>query len=244
MNMADERKAVRMTEFVGANWEFTVEFLEKHAEKEREIKDNGEGLTGFLEWIALEEYFGARLSYTDYQAYACYFDYDERVGHILELGGDKPLIQAYRAGDKAYWTSGKQKEEVTIIRPLRAVEADISDVGVMYKVQRPDGSETDVLYDELSPFAFSLITADLSNWGHSCPMGIIAAYPDCEEDDPISEYCDGVEDFITFLEESAVQINGFTELKFIIDSSEAEHCMYAVKEIKACFERLRGENAM
>ncbi len=39
----------------------------------------------------------------------------------------------------------------TVIRPLTAEEADISDVGPMYKVQFADGLITDAFEDELFP---------------------------------------------------------------------------------------------
>ena len=90
--------------------------------------------------------------------------------------------------------------------------------------------------------AFNLITADMSNWGHSCPMGIGAT----RDDDvaPICDYCDGTEDFVAFLERNAERISSSTELQFIIDSDEADRCLDAVKEIKKCFERLKEDSKL
>lgn len=39
---------------------------------------------------------------------------------------------------------------VTIIRPLTNDEADISEVGPMFKVKAPDGTEFDVFEDEIT----------------------------------------------------------------------------------------------
>lgn len=53
----------------------------------------------------------------------------------------------FKTTDTSY--RDKNGQEVTILRRLTETEADIEDVGVMYKAKLEDGTELDVFEDEL-----------------------------------------------------------------------------------------------
>lgn len=141
----------------GCDWEYYEEFLNDFAYELQEAKSQGLGLLDWQEWYSLEYFFGQRLSYEDYLNLKEYYDNDEDGvnGDILDLQCADPIIPAIRKGDTAFFTCSDDESEiknakVTILRLLTSEEADLFDIGPMYKVQMADGSVEEAFYDELS----------------------------------------------------------------------------------------------
>lgn len=140
------------------DWEYWNGFLDNFAYELQEAKANDIGLRNWQEWYSLEFFFGQRLSYEDFCDLQQYYNEDETVdGSILELQGPDPWIEAFRKGDKVWFTNhsdnqNSEKEKATILRLLTSEEADLFDVGPMYKVQlaNTNGDIRDAFYSELS----------------------------------------------------------------------------------------------
>lgn len=58
-------------------------------------------------------------------------------------------ITKYDSHDADTALNHRTGEEIEILRPVTADEADIEEVGPMFKVRFPDGFETDVFEDEI-----------------------------------------------------------------------------------------------
>ena len=138
------------------DWEYHSGFLEDFAYELQEAQIHEDGLMTWQEWYSLEYFFGQRLSYEDFRNLKIYYDEDKLVnGDILDLQVADPIIDAFKKGEKVLFTSSDSDsalkgEEVTILRLLTSEEADLFEVGPMYKVQIKNGDICDAFYDELS----------------------------------------------------------------------------------------------
>lgn len=142
----------------GDDWPYKEDFLEDFEYEVMESRKRNLSLMQFQEWIALEQFFGQRLAFEQFWDLKQFFKYNEEVGgEILELGGKDPLIPAIRAGDSMMFTSSCQSfselenEKVAVIRLLTPAEADIFDIGPIFKVETSSGEVLDAFWDELSP---------------------------------------------------------------------------------------------
>ena len=114
---------------------------------------NNMDFLNFQEWLALEHFFGARLAYEEYNCLSSYYNEHEEVdGEILEI---ENIYEPIRVGDIAYFTnrdsdSDIENAPVKIIRLLTPAEADLFEVGPMFKVQLKDGTVEDAFFDELT----------------------------------------------------------------------------------------------
>ena len=103
----------------------------------------------------MEYFFDQRFLYEDFRNLKIYYDEDKLVnGDILDLQVADPIIDAFKKGEKVLFTSSDsdsvfKREEVTILRLLTSEEADLFEVGPMYKVQIKNGDVVDAFYDEL-----------------------------------------------------------------------------------------------
>lgn len=138
------------------DWEYYYEFLDDFAYELQEAKAHNECLLTWQEWYSLEYFFGQRLSYDDFCNLKIYYDENETVnGDILDLQVEDPVIDAFKKGEQALFTSSDsdsnlKAEKVTILRLLTSEEADLFEVGPMYKVQLENGKIVDAFYDELA----------------------------------------------------------------------------------------------
>ena len=137
-------------------WEYSKEYLADYAYEHQVCKGQAADLFTFQEWVALEQFFGQRITYKQYNDIAAYYNEDPEVdGNILELGGKDPFIPAFRKGDDAIFTSSDSDSDlksvkVRILRLLTPDEADLFEVGPMYKVQTDAGDTVFSYYDELA----------------------------------------------------------------------------------------------
>lgn len=139
-----------MTEFPeGTNWEYYSDYLDDY----RFEYENSDGLLEFQEWVALEHFFGQRISKRTYESLAQYYNEDETVnGEILGLGDDDPLIEAFRVGDNVVFTlgNGRISYRCTILRLEESEKYPLYEIGPVYIVRTEDGCEKHALYWTLS----------------------------------------------------------------------------------------------
>ena len=86
----------------GSNGEYCKEYLDDF----RVEYENSGGPLEFQEWVALEFFFGQRISKRVSDELRSYYNEDGVVdGNILELGTDNPIIEAFRPGESILYMS-------------------------------------------------------------------------------------------------------------------------------------------
>lgn len=141
------------TSFQGVNWDYYKGVIDDFKVE----YENSDSLLMFQEWMSLEEFFGQRISLRAYYDLASYYNEDEDGvnGDILELQGDNPMIQAFRAGDSAFWKSSGLYADRGVVpciieRLLTPYEAPLFIHGPIYRIRiLTDGKEVNALYGEL-----------------------------------------------------------------------------------------------
>ena len=127
-------------------------FLDDYRSEYDYAYKHGMDYFNFQEWVVLERFFGTRLAYEEYKSIAAYYnEHDEVDGNIFDI---ESCFKPVRVGSTAYFTCSDSDSDikdmpVKVVRLLSPAEADIFDVGPMYKVELPDGTIEDAYFDEL-----------------------------------------------------------------------------------------------
>lgn len=110
--------------------------------------ENSGCLLEFQEWIALEHFFGQRLSIGAYDALSSYYNEDETVdGNILDLGTKDPAIRAFRAGDSAMYSDRNGNiRKCRIVGLIQSNEEDMAAIGPIFVIRDENGRKTCVSY--------------------------------------------------------------------------------------------------
>lgn len=118
---------------IGNIFDAAAEFIEGRTDRKVEYKiDGGNSTFVLLDKKVSDFYFGEDSAFPASpiaDGTKCIFD---------TRGGDTDL-------------NGRSGETVTVIRALTEEEADLEDVGPMYKIEFADGFSTDAFEDELTP---------------------------------------------------------------------------------------------
>lgn len=139
-------KMVMTTFPKGNNWGFCSDYLDDY----RFEYENSTALWEFEEWVALEQFFGQRISKKTYEDLAAYYNDYEADVDILCIDGHK---RAFRTGDSAVFTQSNKKVpyRCTIIHLEESDEKHrLKEQGSVYLVRTEDGHERYALYSELS----------------------------------------------------------------------------------------------
>lgn len=150
-----------MTTFEGStNLEYYVSYIDDF----RFECENSDNLLEFQEWVALENFFGQRITKKTYEDLAAYYNEDEVVdGEILSLGEEDPFPEAFRAGDSAVYIQPDDRSpcRCTILRIEESCEKyPLYRLGPVYVIKTEDGSEKHALYGELSKQERNIVTND------------------------------------------------------------------------------------
>ena len=130
----------------GSNWEYCKEYLGDF----RVEYENSDCLLGFQEWVALEFFFGQRISKRASDELRSYYNEDGVVdGNILELGTDNPIIEAFRPGeDILYMSKNGKVTNGTIVGLLDNKDITLSN-GPRYVVRLKHRSEITLDYAQI-----------------------------------------------------------------------------------------------
>lgn len=150
-----------MTTFEGStNWEYYVSYIDDF----RFEYENSDDLLEFQEWVAMEQFFGQRISKETFESLSSYYnEVDEAIdGDILDLGGDEPFIDAFRPGDTAVYYGGKDRQKCMvlgvlesdeanmILRTYESPDANVCEYGPVYMIRLGNGQEIYALYRDLA----------------------------------------------------------------------------------------------
>lgn len=130
----------------GSKWEYCKEYLDDF----RVEYENSDSLLGFQEWVALEFFFGQRISKRVSDELRSYYNEDGVVdGNILELGTDNPIIEAFRPGeDILYMSKNGKVTNGTIVGLLDNKDITLSN-GPRYVVRLKHRNEMTLDYAQI-----------------------------------------------------------------------------------------------
>lgn len=137
-----------------SGWEFYEDYLKDFAYEFQTCAAIEETVWSFKEWVALEYFFGQRISYGQFSKLAIYYYCRPNASGncILALGEQDPSLRAFRKGDTvlAHVFDENSITKVTILRLLTDKEAELEKVGPVYKaVGKEDNHMYDIYYDDI-----------------------------------------------------------------------------------------------